>query len=58
MISIPSSGPGLPDVDYTSPLVPVSVDDINVPVEIQSSHPIKVEIDSDGTWLDIQEIPE
>lgn len=58
LITIPPSGPGLPDVDYTSPLVPISVDDINVPVEIMSSHPIQVEIDSDGTWQDVREIPE
>ena len=32
------------------------VDDIDVPVEIKSDNPIKVEIDGDGTWRDVQEI--
>ena len=32
------------------------VDDIDIPVEIKSDNPIKVEIDGDGTWRDVQEI--
>ena len=32
------------------------VDDIDIPVEIKSDYPIKVEIDSDGVYRDITQI--
>jgi len=42
-----------------SPVVTTSallVDDIDIPVEIKADAPIKVEINGDGTWRDVQEI--
>ena len=60
LISIPPSDDKEPEEEpVISPVVTSNallVDDIDVPVEIKSNSPIKVEIDGDGTWLDVQEI--
>ena len=60
LITIPPSDNLEPDQEpVTSPVVTSSallVDDIDVPVEIKATQPIKVEIDGDGNWQDVQEI--
>ena len=60
LISIPPSDDKDPEEEpVISPVVTSNallVDDIDVPVEIKANEPIKVEIDGDGTWLDVQEI--
>ena len=60
LITIPPSDNLEPDEEpVTSPVVTSSallVDDIDVPVEIKATQPIKVEIDGDGNWQDVQEI--
>lgn len=43
-----------PDVEVTTDQL--VIDDIDIPVEIKSDTPIKVEIDDDGIWRDIREI--
>ena len=53
-INIPSNT-GDPDEEFISPLIPVEVDDIDVPVEIKANLPIKVEIDASGTWQDVRQ---
>ena len=53
-INIPSNT-GDPDEEFISPLIPVEVDDIDVPVEIQANLPIKVEIDASGTWHNVRQ---
>jgi len=55
----PSDGLDRDEEPVISPVVTTSallVDDIDVPVEIKADAPIKVEIDGDGTWRDVQEI--
>mgnify|MGYP001246383012 CR=1 FL=1 len=60
LIVIPPSGPLPPeDEPVISPDVQSNsllVDDIDLPVEIKSDHPIKVDIDDAGNWQDVQEI--
>tara|TARA_B100001250_G_scaffold58929_1_gene45861 strand:- start:4128 stop:6896 length:2769 start_codon:yes stop_codon:yes gene_type:complete len=53
-INIPSNT-GEPNEEFISPLIPVEVDDIDVPVEIKANLPIKVEIDASGTWQNIRQ---
>ena len=60
LINIPPSGPLPPDDEpVISPVVTSNallVDDIDLPVEVQATEPIKVEIDGDGNWQDVREI--
>ena len=60
LIVIPPSGPLPPeDEPVISPDVQSNsllVDDIDLPVEIKSDHPIKVDIDDAGNWQDVQQI--
>jgi hypothetical protein len=61
-LSIPSSeGKFLDEDPVITPDVQVTtdqlvIDDIDIPVEIKSDTPIKVEIDDDGIWRNIREI--
>lgn len=59
LINIPDSGPLAPDTEpVISPDTETNsllVDDIDLPVEITADYPIKVEIDDDNNWLDVQE---
>jgi len=32
------------------------VEDIDIPVEIKASSPIKVDVDESGTWQDVRQI--
>ena len=54
-IILPPS-PAAPDEEVTSPPVPASVTDIDVPVEVKSDQPIKVEIDGSNNWNNVREI--
>jgi hypothetical protein len=54
-IILPPS-PAAPDEEVTSPPVPASVTDIDVPVEIKADQPIKVEIDGSTNWNNVREI--
>ena len=54
-IILPPS-PAAPDEEVTSPPVPASVTDIDVPVEVKSNQPIKVEIDGSNNWNNVREI--
>ena len=54
-IILPPS-PAAPDEEVTSPPVPASVTDIDVPVEVKSNQPIKVELDGSNNWNNVREI--
>ena len=54
-IILPPS-PAAPDEEVTSPPVPASVTDIDVPVEIKADQPIKVELDGSTNWNNVREI--
>ncbi len=59
--SIPATENLLPDIDVITPDASVFggdvlVTDIDIPVQIKSSQPIKVEIEESGIWLDVAEI--
>ena len=43
-----------PDVETTT--LSLTVNDIDIPVEVKSDYPIQVEIDNDGTYQDIRQI--
>lgn len=54
-IDIPSST-GIPNEEFISPQIPVELEDFNVPLEVKSDHPIKIEIDGSGNWQDVRGI--
>ena len=54
-IVLPASA-AAPEEEVTSPSVPVSVTDIDVPVEVKSDQPIKVQIDGTTNWNNVREI--
>ena len=60
LISIPDSGPLEPDTEpVVSPVTETGallVEDIDIPVEIKASSPIKVDVDESGTWQDVRQI--
>ena len=60
-ITIPATEGVEPDDEVESPdnMLPtlsITVEDIDIPVEIKSDQPIKVEIDDSGTWQEIRPI--
>ena len=42
-----------PDITITSEKI--EIEDVDIPVEVKASHPIKIECDEDGTWHDVRE---
>ncbi len=54
-IVLPAS-PAAPEEEVTSPPVPVAITDIDVPVEVKSDQPIKVQIDGTTNWNNVREI--
>lgn len=53
-VNIPTST-GIPNEEFISPSIPVELQDFNVPLEVKSDHPIKIQIDG-GDWEDVREI--
>jgi hypothetical protein len=61
MVNIPQSDESDPQQEVISPDITITtdsvlIDDIDIPVEIKSSEPIKIEIDESGTWQEVREI--
>ena len=60
MVTIPPSDSD-PSDEVISPDVTITtesiiIDDIDIPVEVKSSEPIKIDINDSGNWQDVREI--
>jgi len=61
LITIPQSDDSDPQSEVVSPDVTITTDsviiqDIDIPVEIKASEPIKVDIDDSGNWQEVREM--
>jgi hypothetical protein len=43
-----------PDVEVTTEQI--LIDNIDIPVEIKAAYPIQVEIDNNGTWINVRQM--
>ena len=61
MVTIPQSEESDPQEEVISPDITITtnsvlIEDIDIPVEIKASEPIKIDIDESGNWQEVREI--
>tara|TARA_B100000131_G_scaffold60871_1_gene56609 strand:+ start:4809 stop:6218 length:1410 start_codon:yes stop_codon:yes gene_type:complete len=61
LVTIPTSDQSDPEEEVISPDITITtesvlIDDIDIPVEVKASEPIKIDINDSGNWQDVRQI--